>query len=171
MESLARQNFVRECEAAINRQINMELEASYAYFAFANYFGQDTVAQPHAAKFFREQSHEEREHAEKLAHYQNLRGGRVAYQDVKKPSKTTFTSLQEAMETALQMEKSVNESLLQLHSLASSHNDPALADFIETEYLHEQVKSIKQFADYVTQLKRNGPDLGEYLFEKLSLKD
>ncbi|KAF5393993.1 Ferritin heavy chain B [Paragonimus heterotremus] len=109
MESLARQNFARECEAAINRQINMELEASYAYFAFANYLEQDTVAQPNAAKFFREQSHEEREHAEKLAHYQNLRGGRVAYQDVKKPPKTTFASLQEVMEVALQMEKSVNE--------------------------------------------------------------
>ncbi|TPP58924.1 Ferritin heavy chain B [Fasciola gigantica] len=118
MASPSRQNFAEECEAAINRQINVELEASYAYLAFATYFGQDTVALPHAEKFFLKQSHEEREHAEKLAKYQNLRGGRVVYQDIHKPTKTVFASLRDAMETALAMEKAVNESLLQLHALA-----------------------------------------------------
>ncbi|KER34189.1 ferritin-like protein [Opisthorchis viverrini] len=171
MEPLARQNFSQECEAAINKQINIELEASYAYFAFSAFYDQDTVALPKVAEFFRKMSHEEREHAEKFAHYQNQRGGRVVYQDIKKPSKVTFSSLQEVMETSLNMEKSVNESLLRMHHIAGEHRDPALQDFIETEFLQEQVKSIKEFADYVTQTKRNGPNLGEYLFERLSLKD
>lgn len=171
MDSLARQNFARECEAGINKQINLELEASYAYLAFYSYFDQDNVAFPDAAKFFLKMSHEEREHAEKLVKYQNLRGGRVVFQDIKKPAKTTFATLHEAMETALQMEKTVNESLLQLHAISEEQRDPALQDFLESEFLREQVESIREFAGYITQTKRNGPGLGEYLFERLTLRE
>lgn len=44
-------------------------------------------------------------------------------------------------------------------------------DFIEENFLEEQVESIKQFAEYVTNLKRVGEGLGEYQFDKLTLKD
>jgi ferritin heavy chain len=43
-------------------------------------------------------------------------------------------------------------------------------DFLETEFLAEQVESIKQFSDYVTNLKRVGSGLGEYMFDKETLK-
>ncbi|GCC46655.1 hypothetical protein chiPu_0030869, partial [Chiloscyllium punctatum] len=43
----------------------------------------DDVALRHFAEFFTEQSHEEREHAEKLMAFQNKRGGRILLQDVK----------------------------------------------------------------------------------------
>lgn len=46
-----------------------------------------------------------------------------------------------------------------------------MMDFIEGNFLEEQVESIKQFSDYVTNLKRVGPGLGEYQFDKLTLKD
>ncbi|VDP92397.1 unnamed protein product [Echinostoma caproni] len=169
--NIRNRNYAKECEAAINRQINMELEASYAYLAFATYFDQDNVSLPHTAEFFRKQSHEEREHAEKLAKYQNQRGGRVVYQDLHKPAKTTFESIQDAMETALGLEKAVNESLLKIHALAAQHEDPATQDFLEAEFLKEQVESISKFAHYVTQTKRTGNGLGEYLFDKMTLDD
>ncbi len=44
-----------------------------------------------------------------------------------------------------------------------------LADFIEGHYLQEQVQSIKELSDYVTQLKRCGAGLGEYQFDKMTL--
>ena len=44
-------------------------------------------------------------------------------------------------------------------------------DFIEEHFLEEQVESIKEFSDFVTNLKRVGPGLGEYQFDKLTLKD
>ncbi|GCC45769.1 hypothetical protein chiPu_0029845, partial [Chiloscyllium punctatum] len=49
----------------------------------SSYFDRDDVALRHFAEFFKEQSHEEREHAEKLMAFQNKRGGRVLLQDVK----------------------------------------------------------------------------------------
>ncbi|CAH8522456.1 unnamed protein product [Schistosoma curassoni] len=108
-ESKARQNFAKECEDAINKQINVELQAAYDYMAFFTYFDRDDVSFPKAAEFFRKASHEEREHAEKLAKYQNKRGGRVQYSDIKCPTKTEFSGLEDAMNTALSMEKAVNE--------------------------------------------------------------
>ena len=41
-----------------------------------------------------------------------------------------------------------------------------MADFIEGEFLDEQVSSIKQISDYITQLKMAGTGLGEYMFDK-----
>lgn len=47
------------------------------------FFDRDDQALHNFAKFFRHQSHEEREHAEKLMKFQNQRGGRIFLQDVK----------------------------------------------------------------------------------------
>ena len=51
----------------------------------ATYFERDDVALHGFAKRFRENSDEERAHAMKLISYQNMRGGRVVFQDVVKP--------------------------------------------------------------------------------------
>ena len=41
-----------------------------------------------------------------------------------------------------------------------------MIDFLEREYLSEQVKHIKEFGTHVTNLKRVGSGLGEYIFDK-----
>ncbi|AWP01477.1 Ferritin heavy subunit isoform 2 [Scophthalmus maximus] len=130
MSSQVRQNFHQDCEAAINRQINLELYASYVYLSMGYFFDRDDQALHNFAKFFRNQSHEEREHAEKLMKLQNQRGGRIFLQDIR------------------------------------------MCDFIETHYLDEQVKSIKELADWVTNLRRMGAPkdgMAEYLFDKHTL--
>lgn len=58
------------------------------------------------------------------------------------------------------------QSLLELHALGSSHNDPNLLDFLETEYLQEQVDAIKEISDHITNLERVGDGLGVFIFDK-----
>jgi ferritin heavy chain len=41
-----------------------------------------------------------------------------------------------------------------------------MTDFLEGNFLNEQVDSIKQLGGFVTQLKRLGPGLGEHMFDK-----
>ncbi|KAM6186226.1 ferritin heavy chain-like [Rhynchocyon petersi] len=137
--SQVRQNYNQDSEAAINRQINLELYASYVYLSMSYYFDRDDVALKNFAKYFLHQSHEEREHAEKLMKLQNQRGGRIFLQDIKKPDRDDWESGLNAMECALHLEKSVNQSLLELHKLATDKNDAHLCDFIETHYLDEQI--------------------------------
>ncbi|KAJ8303119.1 hypothetical protein KUTeg_019515 [Tegillarca granosa] len=160
-----RQNFHVESEAAINKQINMELYASYVYHSMAMYFDRDDVALPGFSKFFHESSKEEREHAEKLMKYQNKRGGRIVLADIKKPERDEWGTGLDAMQAALALEKSVNQALLDVHKIADSHGDAQMMDFIESEYLEEQVNAIKELSDHVTQLKRVGSGLGEYQYD------
>ena len=167
-----RQNYHRDCEAAINRMVNMELFASYTYTSMGFYFSRDDVALPGFAHFFKHESHEEREHAEKLLSFQNKRGGRIFLQDVKKPDRDEWGSGLEAMQCALQLEKNVNQALLDLHKLASQHQDPHLCDFLETHYLDEQVKMIKKLGDHITNLTKmdaSNNKMAEYLFDKHTL--
>jgi len=44
MTSVVRQNYHQECEAGINKQVNMELHAHYVYLSMALYFDRDDVA-------------------------------------------------------------------------------------------------------------------------------
>ncbi|CAB1430593.1 unnamed protein product [Pleuronectes platessa] len=172
MESQVRQNYHPECEAAVNKMVNMELFASYTYTSMAFFFSRDDVALPGFAHFFKENISEEREHAEKLMSFQNNRGGRIFLQDVKKPGRDEWGSGLEAMQAALQLEKSVNQALLDLHKLAAQHNDPHLCDFLETHYLNEQVEAIKKLGDHISNLTRmdaNTNKMAEYLFDKHTL--
>ncbi|VDM22631.1 unnamed protein product [Hydatigera taeniaeformis] len=168
--NLIRQNFNEECEAGINRQINMELYASYLYLAMSQHFDREDVALPGFRKFFAKASEEERQHAIKLMRYQCKRGGRIVYQDIAKPQKSEWTTGLEAMETALKIEREVNESLLALCDVAAKNNDGHFNDFLESEFLGEQVNTIKELADHVTNLRRCGPGLGEYIFDRETLR-
>jgi len=169
--SQVRQNYHQECEAGVNKQINMELYASYVYQQMAFHFDRDDVDLAGFKKFFEEQSKEERHHAEMFMKFQNERGGRIVLEDIKKPSKQDWASGLEAMEAALELEKTVNQSLLDLHAISNKNNDPQFCDFLETHFLTEQVESIKQISGYITNLKRVGPGLGEYQFDKETLQD
>ena len=121
--------------------------------------------------------------------FQNQRGGRIVLEDIKKPIKQDWANGLEAMEAALELEKTVNQSLLDLHVVATKNSDPQVsfllcilwiaydfnflkqfADFLETHYLTEQVEAIKLIADHVTNLKRVGSGLGEYMFDKETLQ-
>uniref|UniRef100_A0A8C9CAZ6 Ferritin n=1 Tax=Phocoena sinus TaxID=42100 RepID=A0A8C9CAZ6_PHOSS len=153
--SQVRQNCHQGSEAAINRQINPELYAAYVYLSMSYYFDHDDVALKNFAKYSLPQSCEEREHAENLMKLQNQRGGRIFLRDIKKPDRDDGENGLNAMECALHLEKSVTQSLLELHQLATEKNGPHLCDFIET-HLNEQVKSIKELGDHVTNLRTMG---------------
>merc|ERR1712112_289554 len=72
--SRVKQNFHSDNEALINKQINMELYASYVYLSMSAYFARDDIALMGFSKRFKEASTEERDHAMKLIDYQTMRG-------------------------------------------------------------------------------------------------
>merc|ERR1711962_787290 len=92
MTSVVRQNYHQECEAGINKQVNMEPHAHYVYLSMALYFDRDDVALPGFAKYFKKASAEEAEHAEKFMKHQNARGGRVVLKDIPRPQQDEWGS-------------------------------------------------------------------------------
>merc|ERR1712062_288708 len=163
--SKIRQNYHEDCEALINKQINMEFYASYVYLSMSSYFSRDDQALPGFAAHFAKESEEEREHGMKLMAYQSKRGGRCVFQDIAKPVSMEWGTCLEAMEAALELEKMVNQSLIELTKAADDKGDSNLSDFVD-EFLEDQVASIKSIGDTITKLKRVGDGLGLFLFDK-----
>merc|ERR1712203_1045652 len=92
--------------------------------------------------------------------------GRVVFQDIAKPTTMDWGSPLEAMEAALELEKTVNQSLLDIHKVAGDKGDGHLCDFLESEYLSEQVEGIKAVGDLITKMKRAGDGLGLHIIDK-----
>lgn len=131
----------------------------------AYHFDRADVSSPGVHKFFLKASEEEREHAEKIMKYLNKRGGLIRLGAVPEPIRC-FKDTLAALRHALSMEMEVNQNLLDVHALAGKENDPNLCDFIEANFLQEQVDGQKQLADYIRQCERAQNELGDYLFDK-----
>ena len=89
------------------------------------FFDRDDVALSGFSKFFSEQSEEENEHARHFIKYQNMRGGRVVFQDVPKPATDDWESALAAAQAALTLEKKVNQVHLFSYFLFSLSADYA----------------------------------------------
>lgn len=167
--SQARQNYHEQSEAGVNKQINLKLYASYVYQSMAYHFDRDDIALKGFHKFFSDLSEERREHGEKLMKFQNQRGGRVMLQNIQKPDRDQWGSGLESMQTALAIEKNVNQAVLDLYKVAEDQGDAQMADFIQGQFMHHYAGKIKIISDHISNLKRVGPGLGEYMFDKESL--
>ena len=155
-----RLNYAKTTEEYINQQISKELEAAYQYIEISNFFNGSDVAMPHIAEYFYKQSKEELGHAKDFMDYQVLRGGKVTLYNIESPR--NITSIQEAFEKALNLEKYISEHLMIIYN--NIVNDPNMQNKIEF-YLDEQVKSIKELSDYITQIK--GLDItGLFIFNE-----
>ena len=158
-----RQNWSKNCEDALNEQISREYSASLSYHILSNYFDRDDVGLNSLRDYFAKASLEEREHADKFMQYQNMRGGVVRLGTV---TPTQFNlSLEErnndilnAFLSALELEKSINGHLLNLHKIAETENDPQFSDYIEGEYLKEQVEAISELSKIVSVIERFNGD-------------
>uniref|UniRef100_A0A914CX15 Ferritin n=1 Tax=Acrobeloides nanus TaxID=290746 RepID=A0A914CX15_9BILA len=164
--SLIRQNYSDQSEQAVNKTINEILHASYSYLNVAFFVDRDDITHPKLHKFFLELSDKKKAQAEKLLKYQNERGGRVILQTIQKPTRDTWSTIPEALETALNLEKHLNNQFLALCGIADATNDPHFSDFIEEDLLDVEVSQLKELADLLTQAKRAGSGLGEFLFDK-----
>jgi len=173
-QSLARQKFSNACEGALNEQINVEYNVSYIYHALFSYFDRDNVGLPGFAKYFKDASDEERDHAEIFMKYQNIRGGKVKLQSILMPAVMEFDNAENgealyAMELTLSWEKLTNQKLLNLHTVAQEANDGQMTDFIEGNFLTPQVEAIKKVSEYVSQLRRIGKGHAVWHFDQMLL--
>ncbi|KAM9122005.1 ferritin heavy chain A-like [Pangshura tecta] len=142
MESQVCQNFHLDCEAVVNCMVKLELYASYVYLSMFFYFDCADVALRHVTQFLKK-SYKLKEYAERFLSYLNELG---------KPEQDEWGNSLEA----LQLEKTVNQALLDLHKLAMEERSPCGSDFLESENLEEQVKAIKQLGDHLINLKHLG---------------
>ena len=159
-----------KCEDVLNTQANIEMTVSMVYLALHHHFAADAVSLPGLAAHFLKESDEERVHSMKFMEYQTLRGGSVELQSIMMP-KIEFPDSPRgdalyAMELSLALEKMNYEKLLEVHAAGEAAGDSQLMDFVESDFLEDQLNSIKEISDWVTQLRRVGDGQGEFLFDQ-----
>lgn len=164
--SLARSDYAEKLEAAVNEQINIEYNMSYIYHSLASYYDRDNVALLGFAAHYREQSEDERKHAQLLIEHQNRRGGRVKLQTILGPeAEFGHDTKGEALfgaEIALSLEKLNFQKLRDLHAVASEAGDSEFCHFIEDYLLDSQAREVKEAANMVTDLRRVGKGHGTW---------
>ncbi|XP_032341314.1 LOW QUALITY PROTEIN: ferritin light chain-like [Camelus ferus] len=170
--SQIRQNYSSEVEATVNCLVNVHLRASCTYLSLGlNFHGEDMALEGWAT-FSASEPGRSTEGTWRFLKMQNQHGGRALFQDPQKPSQEEWEETQDAVETAIPMEKNLNHALSDPHAPGSARPDPHLCDFRESRFLAEQVKLIKKMGDHLTNLRRLADPqagLGEYLFERLTL--
>ena len=139
---------------AINRQINSELGASYAYLAMSAWCECQKLTG--AARWLRLQSQEEYMHAMKLFDFVLARNAAVDLKPIDQP-RQTFASVADVFEKALEHEQEVSRQIDMLYEIA--FREKAFAAVAELQwFLTEQVEEEKTGREIVARFKMVGND-------------
>uniref|UniRef100_A0A646QFV0 Ferritin n=1 Tax=Hemiscolopendra marginata TaxID=943146 RepID=A0A646QFV0_9MYRI len=161
-----------EVKKLLQEQVSAELNASLVYLTMAAHFGNEKKNRPGFNQFFAKCAQEEFEHAQMFISYMNKRGVPLVKENFKmeNPSKFTWKHGLEALEEALKMEGEVTVLIKRIHEKADG--DGHLTNFLESEFLEEQVDSMRRLSGYVHNLRSMAVTtppaydmLSEYLFD------
>lgn len=140
---------------ALIAQMNLEFQAFYKYIAISSYC--DSLSLTGFAKWFAAQSEEERGHAMKIYKYLLDRDVKIRLLPLTEP-KTEFSSVEDAVATALENEQLVTKSINDLSNLAIKEEDNATRSFL-LWFLDEQVEeeaTVRTMLDQVKMVKGSG---------------
>ncbi|ORX98469.1 soma ferritin, partial [Basidiobolus meristosporus CBS 931.73] len=145
--SLAKQNFATASEDLLNQQIVLKYTSHYIHLSASAYFGGCDVALPGLEKYFKKISDKEYEDAWKIIDYQNKRGGVVQLAPIASP-KAEWESAYSVFEASLSLKKEVNQSLIATSIHGLQVEDPALVNFIKSNFLTQEVQMVSELAHY-----------------------
>lgn len=141
-----------ELNEAINAQIGREYGASMQYLSIATYYDQQAL--PRLAKFFYEQSAEEREHALKFVHYIVETGGQLRIPPVEAPL-ATFESAEHTFRLSLEWEQEVTRQINHLMDIAVEQKDYLARHFLDW-FINEQLEEINTMDNLLRIVQRAG---------------
>lgn len=167
--SLARLNFGKQVEEALNIQLGTFFTCSYTYSSMATWCTRDTVALHGLSSEFCSKSRERYADAETLIRFINNRGGIVNFKQIPAPE-TEWQSPVRMVESALSLERDVKQSLWNLAKIAETENDHVTEDYIKGEYLEKQIMIVKFMADLLTNVRRVGDGPGLFVLDRALLK-
>ncbi|MBN2541158.1 MAG: ferritin [Bacilli bacterium] len=151
----------KKVEAAMNTQLNFEIESAFVYMAMKNYLA--TLSLDGFVNWFDIQFQEEMAHADKFMNYMNDRGGRVDIRGFETPQ-NEFHSVLEVLETSLAHEQEVTRRIHALMKLSMEENDYASVSLLQW-YVDEQVEEEDNFTRLIEKVKLV-KDAGLYMLDK-----
>nr|XP_060623905.1 ferritin light chain-like [Anolis sagrei ordinatus] len=170
---LVKQNFPPVVEEGLCGLSSALLEGAYLFQMLGETFDHSDMALPNISTFFLDRAKEEREAAEALIHYQNVRGGAYCTKVIQKPPNILINGVSPALEVALLQWKTVAGYFEELYALCIKYGDPHTASTIKKEFLRPKMTRIKMAGDLLTNAHRlrsaqdGRGDLENYLIDRL----
>lgn len=135
---------------ALNKQVELEFNASSKYLDIA--IKLDSSGYEGAAKFFFEQSEEERLHAQTIIDYLLERDAKLEFNQTHSVSNQKSITLFDAFGVALDSEKFVTKSIIDLAKLSNEEDDYLTSEFLNF-FLAEQREEEKTMKTILDKLK------------------
>lgn len=153
----------KKLEKALNNQIKLEAEASFAYLAMASWCEKQGLNG--CAKFFYGHAEEERQHMLKIFHYLNEVEGHSLVPALEQP-KLDFKDIVDAVTVAMKSEQKVTKAVNELYELAEKEKDYGTYNFVEF-YVNEQREEEILFTQIQEKIELIGLDgMGLYYIDK-----
>ncbi len=157
MDSLIRENLSINIKVIdlLNEQIKMEAKASAMYLAMASWCDQQGF--DHSAKYFYDQSEEEREHMLKIFKFINDNGG-IAYSPEVPKVSHEYESILSLYKTALHEEIQVSKSIQNIFLTCRKENDVASELFLQW-FINEQLEEEQKMRHAIRVYELHGTDV------------
>lgn len=139
-------------EAALNKQVNLEIHAAYTYKGMEQYFREEGLNQ--FAHFFHEHTKEELEHANDFKTFIEEVDGHVEFLALEGVA-TEYESPKAAVEAAMEHEKMISASIISILEIAIEEKHYAAENFLRT-YVDEQVEEEDLFRGLQDAMKHAG---------------
>ncbi|XP_075394466.1 ferritin, mitochondrial-like [Tenrec ecaudatus] len=163
----------KECENAINQEINQEFAASYTFLGMASHFNSIDVGLTNFAAYFLRMSICALEYVQNLMKVQIERGGQI-HLDTLTPVEQDWSSAVHALEYCSLLKEDSLVDLMCLYVSAREQGDTMLHDFLENYLLHHLIKDILVLRDHLVKLHSLQGEpvcLAEYDLEDLDDND
>jgi bacterioferritin B len=142
----------RELAKAFNEQIGHEFGASMQYISIAAYFEARQLRL--LAKLFFDQADEEKQHAMKFVRYLLDTKGGLKVPAIPAPQ-PAFASAEEAVQAALNWEKTVTAQITGLMDIAVKQNDYLAQSFLQW-FVDEQLEEVVKMDRLLSIIKQSG---------------
>lgn len=152
----------KKVEAAMNDQLQNELQSAYIYLGMSAYCESQSL--PGMATWLRNQFEEEQLHAMKFYNFILDREGQVTLKQLD-AAPTSYNSPLHVFEAALENEREVTAAINDLYALANKENDFASQAWLDW-FAQEQVEEEKTVGQIVDDLKRAGDGNGLFLLDR-----
>jgi ferritin len=146
--------------AALNDQIQVELQAHYNYLGMSAHF--ECTPYLGFAKWMYQQAAEEYGHAMRVFSYLRERNAVITLQGITGPKTGSCKSPLDAFEISLKQEREVTKKISSLYELALKEKDYNTLPFLDW-FLKEQIEEENSVTDIIERLTLAGKDPGALL--------
>jgi len=168
--SRIRIDYSKETETSVNQVISFLFQHQYDYIAMQNFFLRDEVALKGIRKFLTCKERCTLRTLETLMKMQIQVGGQVMYPTIKPPTKVQYGNTLEALQETLEKEKKINQLMIEVHAVATKNNDPQVMEVVH-DLLQNSVETVKDVSEQITTFERAEGKMGEFLFDRILLKE